>query len=197
MQNPKPGSKVKQGRRLYLTIVAGTPEMVIMPNLKNLSLRQALVTLDINGLKSGELEYVDYFARNAIIDQLVNAEPVEPGTELRRGTMVDLVVGKGDMKVYVSVPFIIGKHPGEVAHELHYASLNLGNEVYLDDDMANARVYKTKPKFSDQEKLELGTKVDVWYRSDKLFDFDSYLQELLNDTIAADTLAKSLKMNNR
>ncbi len=192
MQNPMPGSKVKQGRHLYLTIVASTPEKVIMPNLKNLSLRQALVTLEINGLKSGHLEYVDYFARNAIIDQLVNAEPVEPGTELNRGTVVDLVVGKGEMKVYVSVPFLIGKRPAKVKHDLHYASLNLGNEIYMDDDMSNARVYKTKPAFSEEKKIDLGTPVDVWYRSDKTFDFDDYIKELLSDTVAIDTLTKSL-----
>jgi len=189
MQNPAPGSKVKQGRHLYLTVVASMPEKVAMPNLKNLSLRQALVTLDLNGLKAGQLEYVDYFARNAVIDQLVNEEPVEPGTELNRGTYVDLVVGKGDMKVYVSVPFIIGKSSKEVLHDLHYASLNLGNETYLDDDKENSKVYRTKPSFLTDEKLDLGTVVNVWYRSNKTFDFDSYINEMLGDTISADSLS--------
>ena len=189
MQNPVPGSKVKQGRHLYLTVVASMPEKVAMPNLKNLSLRQALVTLDLNGLKAGKLEYIDYFARNAVIDQLINEEPVEPGTELNRGAHVDLVVGKGDMKVYVSVPFIIGKSSKEVAHDLHYASLNLGSETYLDDDIENAKVFRTKPSFSTDEKLDLGTVVSVWYRSDKTFDFDSYIHEMLGDTISADSLS--------
>ena len=38
LQNPLPGSKVKQGRHVYLTIVAQAPELVLMPNLKNLSI---------------------------------------------------------------------------------------------------------------------------------------------------------------
>jgi len=192
MQNPAAGSKVKQGRRMYFTIVASMPEMVIMPNLKNLSLRQALVTLDLNGLKTGKLEYVDYFARNAVIDQMVNEEPVEPGTELRRGALVDLVVGKGDMKVYVSVPFIIGKTKNEALHDLHYASLNLGNEIYLDDDKEDVRVYRTEPPYLSDDKIDLGTSVKVWYRSPGSFDFESYIKEILSDTVTADTISQGI-----
>ncbi len=86
LQHPLSGSRVKQGRHIYLTIVAEAPEKVHMPNLKNLSLRQALVTLESNNLYVGRLEYVQYFARNAVVDQLIEDEPVEPGTELITGT---------------------------------------------------------------------------------------------------------------
>ncbi len=188
MQNPEAGSKVKQGRHLFLTVVASLPEKVMMPNLKNLSLRQAMVSLDLSGLKVGHLEYVDYFARNAVIDQLVNEEPVEPGTELIRGTRVDLVLGKGEMKVFIPMPFIIGKSPKEAMRQLHYASLNIGNEVYMDDDIMNAKVYRTEPPFAKDEKLDLGTAIDVWYRSDKTFDFENYIHEVLGDTISQDSL---------
>jgi len=191
MQNPEPGSKVKQGRHLFLTVVASMPEKVVMPNLKNLSLRQALVSLDLGGLKVGHLEYVDYFARNAVIDQLVDEEPVEPGTELNRGTPVSLVLGKGEMKVFVPMPFIIGKSPREALRQLHHASLNLGSEVYMGDDVANAKVYRTEPPFASNEKLDLGTLINVWYRSDKTFDFENYIHEVLGDTIPQDTLVST------
>jgi beta-lactam-binding protein with PASTA domain len=191
MQNPVAGSKVKQGRHLYLTVVASMPEKVIMPNLKNLSLRQALVSIDLSGLRVGHLEYVDYFARNAVIDQLVDEEPVEAGTELNRGTLVSLVLGKGEMKVFVPMPFIIGKSPKEALRQLHYASLNRGSEVYMDDDMANAKVYRTEPPFASDEKLDLGAVINIWYRSDKTFDFENYIHEVLGDTISQDSLVST------
>lgn len=191
MQNPEPGSKAKQGRHLYLTLVASLPEKVVMPNLKNLSLRQALVSLDLSGLKVGTLEYVDYFARNAVIDQLVDEEPVEPGTELNRGTKVKLVLGKGDMTVFIPMPFIIGKSPAIALRQLHYASLNLGSEVYMDDDIANAKVYRTEPAFDKDKKLNLGEVINVWYRSDKTFDFENYIHEVLGDTISQDSLVST------
>ena len=39
-QNPRPGSKVKPGRSVYLTIVAYSPKIVRFPEVTNTSLRQ-------------------------------------------------------------------------------------------------------------------------------------------------------------
>lgn len=183
-QSPSPGSKVKQGRHMYLTIVAQTPEKVLMPNLKNLSLRQALVTLESSGLLVGELEYVQYFARNAVIDQLINDEPVEPGTELRKGAIINLVLGKGDFTVMIPMPFLIGLKQTEARNLLHHYSLNIGKQYFLDDtDTAHARVYKTDPEVLSEKMLTLGQPVNVWYRSDELINFNEYILELKSDTI--------------
>jgi beta-lactam-binding protein with PASTA domain len=159
-----------------------------MPDLKNLSLRQALVTLEVNGLKAGNLEYVDYFARNAVIDQEINGEPVDPGTEIYKGTVVDLVVGKGEMEVHVPLPFLIGKTPDQARHEIHYASLNIGKEVFMDEDRTYAKVYRTEPEQLSDVKLNLGDTINIWYRSSRDFDFESYINEILGDTVSADTL---------
>jgi beta-lactam-binding protein with PASTA domain len=188
-QNPYPGAKVKRGRHVYLTIVAETPEKVFMPDLINLSLRQALVTLETQGLSAGELEYVEYFARNAVVGQLMNDEPIEPGTELAKGSVIDLEVGKGDVRASVAMPMLIGEAREKVKGKLHYAYLNLGNEYFIDvTDSTKARVYRTDPKPFTDNALQLGQKVDVWYRSDENFDFDSYLKQFLSDTTAVDTL---------
>jgi len=184
LQNPLPGAKVKQGRHMYLTIVAQTPEKVVMPNLKNLSLRQALVTLESNELLVGDLEYVQYFARNAVIDQLINDEPVEAGTELLKGTSINLVLGKGDFTVMIPMPFLIGLKQMEARNLLHHYSLNVGMQYFLDDsDTAHARVYKTDPETLTEDMLALGQSVNVWYRSDELIDFNEYIMELKSDTI--------------
>jgi len=184
MQNPLPGAKVKQGRRVYLTIVAESPEKVEMPNLKNLSLRQALVTLERSELLVGELEYVEYFARNAVIDQNIDDEPVEAGTELRKGTAINLVLGKGDFTVMIPMPFLIGMKQLEVIGKLHNYSLNIGKQYFLDGgDTAHARVYKTEPETLTDDMLTLGQPVDIWYRSDELIDFKEYLLEFEPDTI--------------
>ena len=195
IQNPLPGAKVKQGRNVYLTIVAQVPENVMMPNLKNLSLRQALVTLEANDLPVSRLEYVDYFARNAVVDQLVKNEPVEPGTEIAKGTPINLVVGKGKVEAKVMLPLLIAMTPGEAKRTLHFASLNMGREYYLDDkDPEHARVYKTRPEALTKEMLRLGQKVNVWYRSDKQFDFKSYLNQFKQDTVAIDTTLKQFRI---
>lgn len=188
MQNPKVGSKVKHGRHIYLTVVAQMPEKTQMPNLKNLSLRQALVTLEMSKLQAGQLNYVDYFARNAVIDQMIDDETVEPDTEINTGSTIDLIVGKGKMEVKVHLPLLIAKKNHQVLKVLHYASLNKGQEYFLDgDDTSHARVYKTKPDILNTKLVELGQKIDVWYRSDEQFDFDKYLLKFTSDTLNVDT----------
>jgi eukaryotic-like serine/threonine-protein kinase len=191
MQHPLPGSKVKQGRHIYLTIVSEMPDLVKMPNLKNLSLRQALVTLESLNLETGTLKYVDYFARNAVIEQEVNSEPIEPDTEIAVGTKVDLQVGQGDIKVTVPVPVLIAMKRKEAIKALHYAYLNLGKEYYLDgNDTTHARVYKTKPEPIQNNMLNLGDKVDIWYRSEENFDFDNYRKQFILDSLSVDTLIR-------
>lgn len=189
MQHPLPGSRVKKGRHIYITIVSEMPEIVMMPNLINLSLRQALVTLESVNLETGYLEYVDYFARNALLEQMINGEPVEPGTEINVGTKIDLQIGKGEMDINIPVPNLIGKKPKEAIKALHYAYLNVGNEYFLDEeDTTKARVYKTDPFPLRDNLLNLGDKVDIWYRSDEYFDFDNYLQQVILDSLPVNEL---------
>ncbi len=195
MQNPLAGAKVKQGRNIYLTIVAQTPEKVPMPDLKNLSLRQALVTLEASGLQTGFLEYVDYFARNAIVDQLINDEPIETGTEIAKATAIDLMIGKGNVEAKVPLPLLISMTPDEAKRALHFASLNIGREYYLDgNNPEHARVYKTRPEALTKEMLSLGQKVNVWYRSDEQFEFESYRKQFMQDTVAIDTTMKKFRI---
>lgn len=189
MQNPLPGSKVKAGRHVYLTIVSEKPESVLMPNLKNLSLRQALVTLELNDLAVGTLDYVDYFAMNAVVEQLENGQPIEPGKEILKGTVIDLQVGKGATSISVAIPMLIGKRMIDAKKAIHYAYLNVGNEYFLDGyDTASARVYKTNPQPLTKSSFPLGQQVDIWYRSENLFDFGTYLKNYEIDTLAVDSV---------
>ena len=189
LQHPLPGARVKQGRHIYLTIVSERPEMVAMPNLKNLSLRQALVTLEAFDLESGRLEYVVYFARNAVVEQVIKGEPVEPGTEIITGSVIDLHVGKGNMPIQVPIPILIGKKRDGAKTALNYAYLNLGKEYFLDgDDTTHARIYKTDPLPLTENMMYLGEKVNVWYRSDESFDFDNYYDQFVKDSLHLDTI---------
>jgi len=190
-QHPLAGSKVKQGRHIFLTIVSEMPETVIMPNLKNLSLRQALVTLESMELPVGSLDYVNYFARNAVVDQTIDGEPIEPGTEILKGTSIDLAVGKGDLHISVAIPILIALKKSDVKKALHYAYLNVGREYFLDSsDSSHLRAYKTDPDPFSDESLKLGEKVDVWYRSDENFDFDNYLKQFNLDSLVIETLIR-------
>ncbi len=58
-QLPAPGTKVKGGRTIYLTINATDTPTLIMPDIvDNCSLREAMARLSAMGFKLGETEYV-------------------------------------------------------------------------------------------------------------------------------------------
>lgn len=180
-QDPLPGSKIKKGRNVYYIIVAETPEMTTMPNLKNVSLRQAIGLLDAKGLEIDRLEYVDYFAKNAIIEQYYNGTIIKPDTELVKGSKIVLYVGKGQELTKVKMPNLIGKPAIEAKHLLNLAGLNVGKINYEDNDsMQYQRIIKMVPGPS-KGLIELGSYVDLWYHSQKTFDFDKELKNLLRE----------------
>ena len=183
-QDPLPGSKVKHGRNVYYIIVAIEPERTTMPNLNNLSLRQALVLLESSGLEVKELVYVEHFARNAICEQRYDGSVIKPGTELIKGSKITLHVGLGPDNKKAKLPTLYGLPAQEVQRTLNMAGLNLGNEHYEDhDSIQYMKVCRMDPP---QAKgfVRPGTFVDVWYKSSRKFDFDKEQSNVLSEDSA-------------
>lgn len=187
-QDPLPGSRVKQGRNIYYVIVAQTAERVAMPNLRNLSIRQATVRLDNAGLNINELLYIDHFARNAVIEQHYNGEVIEPGTEIFKGSQIDLVLGNGGNGEKTTLPFLVGMRPGQVKSALQSASLNMGNRFFPDKDTVNVRVFRTEPAALPGMEVTPGTKIDIWFRSEKSIDFEALIRQMQDNNISEDSL---------
>lgn len=189
IQNPLPGTMVKKGRNVYFTIVASTPEMVIMPDLKDLTLRQAVNILESNSLKTGKLMYQPSFDKNAVLEQFYMSDTVFPGDTLIKGSTIDLVVGSGDRNYKIPVPFLIGKSREEAIYELNTASFNLGNEFYMDSVQDEfARVFMQDPLWDSEISYFPGDSVHLWYRSDTAFNFEEYLIQFLPDSLKPDSL---------
>ena len=170
MQDPLPGTKVKKNRKIYLTVVALKPEQVAMPNLVDLTLRQATSMMETYGLKIGSLTYVPDIANNAVLKQKYKGIDIKEGFLVEKGTKIDLVLGKGDEKENSKVPDLIGKKQMQVMDLLNEASLNIGNEIFLDgNDTTTSRVFKQKPE--PNSSVQFGGTVDVWYRSERKYDF--------------------------
>ncbi len=93
-QDPPIGSTVKSGRKVYVTTVAFGVPNVTMPNLADLSLRQASMMLENIGLVVGNVVYQPSKYHNAVFEQLYQGRPIKEGTELKQGSKITLVVGK-------------------------------------------------------------------------------------------------------
>ncbi|MCX6247902.1 MAG: PASTA domain-containing protein [Bacteroidetes bacterium] len=94
-QDPYPDSKVKENRKIYLTIVSTVPEKTSMPDLKFLTFRQAINTLESSGLKIGKILYIPAFDDDAVQQQRFEGKVIAAGTRLDKGSKIDLTVGMG------------------------------------------------------------------------------------------------------
>lgn len=189
IQNPTPGSTVKKGRNVYFTIVASSPEMVIMPDLKDLTLRQAVNILEANKLQTGKLIYSPSFDKNAVLEQFFQGDTIFAGDTLQKASIIDLMVGSGDRNYKIPVPFLIGLTREEAIYELNIASFNLGNEFYMDSIQDEfSRVYMQEPLWDTELPYYPGDSIHIWYKSDTAFDFEPYLQLFLPDSLQTDSL---------
>ena len=182
-QDPLPDSKIKRGRNVDYIVVARTPEKTLMPNLNNLSLRNAVVKLESSGLKIKEIVYGKHFARNAVYEQQYNGKVIAPGTELVKDSRITLYVGLGPDAKNVHLPNILGEKAEDVQRVLNSAGLNLGNENFIDQDsIQNLVVVKMNPHYHSRV-ARPGTFVEVWYRSVKNMDLNKEKDKIINEDL--------------
>jgi beta-lactam-binding protein with PASTA domain len=165
-QYPKPGAKVKQNRKIYLTIVAKNPPMVRMPKLVDLSLQSAELQLQSFDLVPGEYQYKADLAENTILEQRYKGTKIEPGTEIPKGSKIDLVVSNGQGAEHFPVPSLIGLSLEEVRFYLKGASgvgLQLGNIIYEErEGKPLGKVFKQNPASIEGNTVRAGDIIDIW-----------------------------------
>lgn len=94
-QDPIAGSKVKDGRKIYVKLNAGGFAMVTFPDLKDKTFRQAANTLRALGLVEGELKYEPNIAKDIVLGVSCNGKPVKAGDKLMKNSKIDFVLGDG------------------------------------------------------------------------------------------------------
>jgi len=71
---------------------------VAMPDLSDLSLRQATNTLQNIGLTVGDVIYKPSKFHNVVYEQIYKGRLIRPGTEIDQGSKITLVVGRDASK---------------------------------------------------------------------------------------------------
>ncbi len=125
-QKPLPNARVKEGRRIYLTI-SGGEQMVTIPNLINKTIRDAQITLERIGLLTGKIDSVESeFPVGIVCDQ----EFLE-GREIATGSTVGISISLGPQIGMIRVPGILGKNLNEAEKILKSNSLSIGLRSYI------------------------------------------------------------------
>ena len=170
-QDPASTLDVKPGRKVYLVLNASQPKMIDMPRLVDLSKRQAISVLEIIGLKVKEMQYHPDPCVDCVIAQLYKGKPIAPDERIRKGEAITLVLGSGDRGERVPIPDLVGLTNAEVQMVLNMASLNLGVLVECEGcntaaDSTLARVRRQSPSASANDRIALGSTIDIWLTAD-------------------------------
>jgi len=94
-QEPKAGSKVKEGRKIYIKINASTYTMVAVPDLVEKTYRQAVPTLEAVGLLEGTITYKPYLGKDMVLEMTMNGKKLKAGDKVLKSSKIDLVLGDG------------------------------------------------------------------------------------------------------
>lgn len=171
-QIPDADEVVKSNRTVFLVIRRAVPPEVEMPNLTGYSFRNAEMVLKSMDLRVGDTTFKPDFARNAVLEQIYNGEIIKPGTKIRKGSVISLVLGDGIGNQEFSVPIITGMTFCDAKAELESMGLSVGAIVLNGvTDTCNAFIFKQTPGRYDDEKrilrIRSGQTIDVWLQSDR------------------------------
>lgn len=186
-QDPKSGTMVKRGRKLYITITAYNPEDAVFPELAGLTVRQAISELRNCGLEVGYLKFVEDPYKNTIIDHTCKGKTVYAGQQIERGSIIDLVVGLGDSTGSSVVPFVIGRTADAARRDIAAASLNIGKEHFKGVKHRNtAVVYRQEPDYTGVARYNYGTEIELWYIDAEDADVEKMISEFKVDSSKID-----------
>jgi beta-lactam-binding protein with PASTA domain len=162
-QYPLENSKVKQGRKIYLTINTETAPMIKLPKLTEMSVRSAEQQLLVSGLLKPDLEYQNDIRENEVLEVKYQGTKMEAGTLIAKGSKITLVIGNGTGNVEIDVPCVEGKGFDEAQIIIKGSGLQIGTIIY---DPASTEpagtVFRQNPACSEGGKIRSGEMIDIW-----------------------------------
>jgi eukaryotic-like serine/threonine-protein kinase len=170
-QEPTANSQVKENRTIYLTIVSIIPPSVKLPDLIDVSYREAAAIVESYGLRVGQLIYKPDLAQNAVLGIIFKGKEIEKGFLLPKGSAIDLILGDGYGNTKVLIPNLIGLAYDEALFVLQGSKLNIGSVIFdnEDTDTVHSKIYKQSPDFSTDtavNKISQGEAIDIYLRKE-------------------------------
>ncbi len=178
-QNPSENEKVKENRKIYLTLNSSIPPKIKMPKIINGSVKNAQLILKSYDLKLGDITYVPDMARNAVLKIYINGDSINESDLILKGSIIDLEVGNGLGNQVFDAPDLINIGLEEAKFTIIGSGLRLGNIIYEDSGYYNNKVldeegneinkkhwvkpgnvYKQYP--AKTTKVKIGRRINLW-----------------------------------
>ena len=94
-QDPLPGAKVKEGRKIYIKINASGFSSVRIPDLIDKTYREAVPTLKALGLEEGTITYIPNIGKDMVLEMRCKGRNIKAGDRVLKASKIDLVLGDG------------------------------------------------------------------------------------------------------
>ena len=94
-QNPPAGSKVKENRKIYVTVNPSGYKKVSVPDIIQVTRRNATSMLRAVGLEVSEVTYIDELGKDMVYRIRYQGQYIKPGDKLPRTSRIELVCGNG------------------------------------------------------------------------------------------------------
>ena len=172
-QQPEAGFKVKQNRKIFLTINSTQRERIALPKLTNISFRQAQVLAENSGITIGNIYYEPSEFNDLVLRVEQDSLPINTGDMILKGSSIDLVLGRSHGNEDTSLPDLTGITISDAKIVLTNAMLNMGVLIYDTtckdaEDSLNAFVWRQYPSQKNTKKIGLGSSVDLWLTVDSI-----------------------------
>ena len=94
-QDPKAGSLVKDGRKVYVKLNAGEFTDITIPEFKDKTFRQISATIKSLTLKEGKVTYKPHIAKDVVLQIYQNGRRLRAGDKVKKNSVLDFVLGDG------------------------------------------------------------------------------------------------------
>lgn len=125
-QFPEASSRVKKGRKIAVVISKGK-EIGVIPDVRNISERQARILLKKAGFTIGNVRKI--YSEERLADVVIDAFP-KSGTTTSREIEVELYLSKGSRPTHAEVPNLVGESLKNAKSLIAESGLELGKTSY-------------------------------------------------------------------
>lgn len=180
-QIPPANSTVKRNRPIYLIINSSQVRHVPLPDVSDVSYRQADAMLKSIGLNVASVEYAPSEYKDLVSDVKYRGRSILPGPRVPEGSSLVLVVGSGLGEGSV-VPAIKGLGLEEASTEVTTAMFIIGAVNYDVPPSGNETdyvIYRQRPAAGSL--LPAGSRIDIYLSKDK-----SRMNEIFEEDVKSD-----------
>jgi beta-lactam-binding protein with PASTA domain len=170
-QNPKPLSRVKEDRSIYLTITSAVADFVMLPNITGGNDDYDRFYKKITGLDvKGQVIDHRFDARlepNTILEVIYNGDTItnqlNTGFKVPKGSMLSFIVSSREGST-VTLPDLVCKQFDAAKFIVSNYSLNIGTivrDATVSDD-AKAYIWKQEPAFEEGKTIRVGEQINLY-----------------------------------